>query len=249
MLDDNEIAAFFRDGFYERNWAQDFSDSESKAIAEKSAKLLGATAGHILDWCGGWGRISRHLSAMGFKVTILDITEKYLSMAKAAFPKGAELTLICADCRNTPSTIQADHAICSFNTVGFFSDEEQTRAFRSLHAALRQKARVVLDCINQLYLVRHFLPRMETQRPDGRKFVRLNHFECLTSTLHTDFRVEDVTGRLVEGRRFEQRMYTPLELGDLLRAAGFVVQGMYGDLDRNELSLDLPQIVAVVSKE
>lgn len=249
MLDNHQLRDFFQSGFYERLWGGGFNEPESAAIAGKSIKLLAAAKGHVLDWCGGWGRISRHLPFPDFTVTILDFTEKYLRMARQSFPEDAGLTVIHADCRNTPSSIQADYAFCSFNSLGFFAVDEQLKAFQSLHGALKKNGRAIFDCMNQLFIARYFQPRLENPLPDGTRSVCLNRFEPGTSTLHTEFQWQDGAGNVMEERHFEQRLYTPLELKNLLQAAGFLVTAMYGNYDGDGLSFDLPQIVTVARKE
>ena len=118
MLKDSHLKDFFESGFYETYWGWKFKEDDSKKLAEDSLRLLGASHGQILDWCGGWGRVSIHFAKRGFKVTILDFVEEYLERAKKTFRKERlDVDTILADCRNTPSSIQADYATCFFNSV------------------------------------------------------------------------------------------------------------------------------------
>jgi len=57
MKNDNGLKDFFRSGFYEKYWGWKFTEDDSEQLAQNSLKLLGASKGHILDWCGGWGRV------------------------------------------------------------------------------------------------------------------------------------------------------------------------------------------------
>ncbi|MBN1698776.1 MAG: methyltransferase domain-containing protein [Spirochaetales bacterium] len=243
-MNETDVLDFFESGFYEDYWGWEFDEGEAGETAMKSMALLGAKGGHLLDWCGGWGRISIHLAGMGFRVTILDFTQKYLERAKTDFRKRRlEVTTVCVDCRNTPSDIRADYALCSFNSIGFLSDDEQVAAFKSLAGALKKGGKVVIDCINQLFLARYLQPAMKKTRPDGIQCVQRNVLDPLTSVLHSEFRIEG--DKDAAARRFSQRMYTPLELRIILESAGFSIEHMYGDFDGNAVSLDLPQIVAV----
>jgi ubiquinone/menaquinone biosynthesis C-methylase UbiE len=245
----NELIDFFESGFYEQFWGWEFEEHEAKYIAEKSVELPGITSGHILDWCGGWGRISIHLAEKGFKITILDFVQDYLEKAGKMFAeKSLPLHTVNADCRFTPQEIQADHAICTFNSVGFLGEKDQIQAFQSLNNALKNNGKIIIDCINQSFLTRHFMPAAEKTRPDGIKCVQHNRFAPQTGLLHSDFRLIDTNGKTKAARSFVQRIYTPRELKNLLEQSGFQVNGMFGSFEAKDLSSDLPQIIAVAEK-
>jgi ubiquinone/menaquinone biosynthesis C-methylase UbiE len=210
---------------------------------------LEAKKGHVLDWCGGWGRISLHLAKKGFKITILDFVEEYLARAKRIFHDNRlPLITIQADCRNTPQHIKADYALCTFNSIGFLSDGDQIKAFKSLHGALKKNGKVIIDCINQLFLSKHFIEVTESKRPDGIRCIKKNHFDLLTSVLHSDFQLINDKGDIVSTRQFSQRIYTPLELRKILERAGFKVLTMFGNFEGDDVSFDLPQMVTVARK-
>ncbi len=138
MEKESWLKDFFTSGFYETYWGWNFTDEDARKLAEDSLKILNASEGHILDWLGGWGRVSVHFARKGFEVTILDFVPEYLDKAKEIFGKeNLKVNLVLADCRKTPSNIQADYATCLFNSVGFFNDTEQIRAFKSLYRALK----------------------------------------------------------------------------------------------------------------
>jgi len=245
MMDDNYLLDFFQSGFYEKYWGWEFNEKQSYETAMKSLELLEAKEGHVLDWCGGWGRISIYLAKKGFKITILDFVKEYLNKAKIYFNNHKlDLITIHEDCRNTPENIQADYALCTFNSIGFLIDDEQIKAFTSLYRALKKGGKVIIDCINQLFLAKHLQQVMEKKRPDGIKCCQKNKFDLNTSILHSEFQLindEDITSTW----KFCQRMYSPLELEKMLENVGFKVQNMYGNYEGHDLSFDLPQIIAI----
>lgn len=248
MNKETQLVDFFKSGFYERFWGWQLNERDSKEIADKSIILLQTEKGHILDWCGGWGRVSRHLAQKGFRITILDFIEKYLDMAKTQFPVDANLTTVLADCRNTPADIQADYALCTFNSVGFLPDQEQLKAFSSLFGALKKKAKVIIDCMNQHFIAKYFKPIIEENRPDGFSHIQKSRFDENNGILESEFILRDETGATTESKVLQQRLYTPAELKAMLQSVGFSVTTMYGDFDGNDLSFDLPHIVVIAEK-
>lgn len=248
-MNDDKLLDFFQSGFYENFWAWEFNENESIEIAEKSIKLLGINTGHILDWCGGWGRISFHLAKKGFKITILDFVEDYLAKAKKTFKDAnLDLTTINSDCRETPSNIQADNAICTFNSVGFLTDSEQVKAFKSLYNAIKNGGKIIIDCMNQLFIAKNFLEIIQNTKPGGAKYLQKNKFDLKNSILFSKFQMIDKDENLIEEKSFNQRIYTPLELAKMLEISGFKILEMYGNFEGDDLSFDLPQIITIAQK-
>jgi ubiquinone/menaquinone biosynthesis C-methylase UbiE len=243
------LKEFFESGFYEKYWSWKYSPSDAKQLAEDALRLLGAERGHILDWCGGWGRVSIHFAQRGLKVTILDFMEEYLVRAEELFEKNKfDVTLVRADCRETPSWIQSDYAVCMFCSIGFFNDREQVDAFRSLYAALKYDGKFIVDCMNREYMAEVIKPVNEMSRQDGCKFSQKNNFDTQSGILHSSLEITDKKGEKEASREFYQKIYKPNELKTLLVSAGFRVDAMYGDYSGNSISIDRPQIVVVAGK-
>ncbi|HRU38793.1 MAG TPA: class I SAM-dependent methyltransferase, partial [Candidatus Goldiibacteriota bacterium] len=230
-------------------WSWKYSSQDAEQLAADCLRLLGAERGHILDWCGGWGRVSLHFAKKGLKVTILDFMEEYLVRAESIFSKNSlDADLVLCDCRDTPNWIQADYASCTFCSIGFFNDREQVDAFRSLYSALKCGAKFIVDCMNRDFLSSAIRPVNEIRREDGYRFRQNNDFDRDSGVLHSTLEIRDKKGRTEESRDFHQKIYRPDELKTLLVSAGFKLDAMYGDYSGNSVSDDRPQIVAVASK-
>lgn len=248
-MENHKILDFFKSGFYANYYGWQLNEANAKHIAEKVITLLEINSGHILDWCGGWGRISIHLAKMGYQITILDIVDDFLAKAHRIFQEeDLHVNTVNADCIFTPSDIQADHAICIFNSVGYVSDEKQIQAFKSLNNAIKDNGSIIIDCINQLYLSRHYLPVIENKRSDGITCLQKNDYDLQRSILYSEFELVDNGGNIIDKKSFAQRIYTPLELKNLLKESGFRVEKMFGSFEGEDLSFDLPQIITVATK-
>ncbi len=249
MKNTDWLTDYFESGFYEHYWGWQLREDDEEQPAADALTLLEADSGHILDWCGGWGRVSIAFARKGFKVTILDFMKEYLETAKKRFAgENLALDVVEADCRNTPETIQADYAACFFNTVGFFSDAEQVKAFKSLYQALKPGGKCIVDCMNLFFLAPLIKPVYDTKRDDGYVFRQNNGFDFTTNTLDSVFEIIGPSGGVEESKEFHQRLYTPMDFKNVIEAAGFRVQGMYGNYKGEPVSFETPQVVVVAGK-
>lgn len=246
---DNWLEDYFKSGFYEAYWGWQLEEEDPKELAKNALEMLGAKHGHILDWCGGWGRVSIHFAKQGFHVTILDLVPEYLEKAKDSFHRwGLEVKTVFADCRETPHYIQADYATVFFNTVGFFDDNEQVRAFKSLHKALKPGAKVLLDCMNLFFLADKLNPEYDTPRQDGYLFRQNNRFDFDTNTLHSLFQIIDQDGKVDDEKVFQQRLYTPMDIKRLMELAGFKVEDMFSGYNFLPVAFDQPKLIVLAEK-
>ena len=240
---------FFSSGFYERYWGWQITEDDSVQLAEDVLELLKMSSGHLLDWCGGWGRVSIHLARKGFRISILDFIPEYLEKARNIFRQNnLELTTILADCRDTPADIQADAAICLFNSVGFMQDKEQVEALVRLHKTLKDGAKVVFDAMNLFFLAPYIDQIYETQRTDGKISRQRNDFDFYSSTMHSCFQIINPQGNVEAEKNFFQRMYTPADITGIIEKAGFTVKEIYGGFKREKISFNSPKIVIVAEK-
>jgi hypothetical protein len=245
MSQNSNLKDFFASGFYDEYWAHQHTAEVSQQEADQVLQLLGAKQGHILDWRGGWGRHAIHFARRGFQVTILDFIGRYLAQAQHDFHmQSLPVTTIEADCRQTPSGIQADYATCLMNSVGFFAAAEELQAFKSLHAAIRQDGKLVVDCVNGFWLAREFQSAFARTGPDGSHYRSQGHFNFHTNVLHKEFEIIKPDGAVVKNA-FNQTMYTPKDLQELLTQAGFQVEHMYGSYAGEPLAFGSPKIVLV----
>ncbi|MFC1563974.1 class I SAM-dependent methyltransferase [candidate division KSB1 bacterium] len=248
MQNDDKVKDFFLSGFYEEFWGWRFPEKDDRKTAESILELLEIRSGHVLDWCGGWGRVSQYFAEKGFRVSILDINKSALERASELFKgKGLDVDLINTDCRETPEDINADDAVCLFNSVGFFSDEEQIKAFTSLNNALENGGRLVVDCMNLLFIQKHFKPVM-TEENDGRRYVRTNDLDNENNVMDSTFEMYDETGEKIKSGDFRQRLYSPDDLRTLIESAGFSVLDIYGNYDKKPFSSSNSKIVLVAQK-
>lgn len=246
----NVIIHFFETNFDEKFYTSQYSEEENNKLAEDVIRLLDLKKGsHILDWCGGWGRISIHFAKKGYKVTILDIMQDRLLRAKEIFQKeNLPLITIYSDCRNTPRDLNVDCATCLFCSVGFFDDNEQIKAFKSLYSSLKKGGKFILDCLNLFFLVDKNFENTRMRRKDGKINIQINEFDFSKNILHSYYKIVDEKYKIEEENEFYQRLYTPADITSLLSTAGFKIENIYGNYDGEPISFKSPQIVVVCNK-
>ena len=246
-MDNCWLKDFFQSGFYEDYYGWHFTEDASKNEAEKVLHLLGAKRGHILDWCGGWGRHAIHFAKKGFEVTILDFVDRYLETAKQKFQeKGLTLSTIESDCRNTPPEIQADFAVCLLNSVGFLDYKEQLKAFNSLHGAMKPGGKIIIECMN-LFMVPHFIKTTGRKREDGFVFRSEKSFDFRENVEHMVFEIISPTNE-IRKKKFIQMHYSPHDLSELVTKANFKVENICGNFEGDPISFDSLKIVLVAQK-
>ncbi len=240
---------FFKSGFYEKYWPDASNPDAVKEHAAKVLSLLKARHGHILDWRGGHGRYAIWFARAGLQVTLLDFMRSYLAQAQTIFQKDhLPIRLVEADSRKTPADVQADFAVCLNNSVGFLSEDEEIRAFRSLNAALRPKAKILIDCMNLFFLTRPIAEGMtETQHEDG--YVRRSEgrFDFQANVWFKTFELVGPDGSSIR-KEFNQTIYTPQQLVSMLKQSGFTTEELLGDFDGKPISFDSRKIVLIARK-
>jgi SAM-dependent methyltransferase len=146
------------------------------------------------------------------------------------------------------TSVQADYATCFFNTVGFFNDAEQVKAFRSLYRSLKPQGKFIIDCMNLFFLAPLIKPVYDTKRNDGYLFRQNSMFDSNTNTRDSTFEIVNPDGRVEESKEFHQRLFAPGDLAGVIETAGFKVQSVYGNYKRDPATSETPQVIVVASK-
>ncbi|WPD19382.1 DUF309 domain-containing protein [Thermaerobacter composti] len=208
--------------------------------------LLGLRPGQaVLDLACGHGRVAVPLAAMGVRVTGLDRSPGFLARAReAAARQGVEVEWVEGDMRRLPWRDRFDAAFNVFTSFGYFVDEENLEVLRQVAAALRPGGRFLLETQHRDALLARFAPFNVVERGDD-FLIDAHRWDPVTGRVVTQ-RTVIRQGRVRRGRFFV-RLYTPAELGALLRQAGLEPVGFY-DENGAPLSPESRRLVAVARK-
>lgn len=209
-----------------------------------------ADGARILDLCCGHGRLSLELARRGFAVTGLDLSAASLDRARAA-AAAAQLLVrwVEADMRDIPFAGEFDACINFLAAFGMLeSDAEDQQALAAVSRALQPGGQLLLDTVNQAWLVRHFEPRASLTTPAGARLQEERHFDLLTG--RNDVRVKAVgPDGVCQESHYSMRIYTLAELARMLAAVELRVTGTWGDLDGAPYSLDSRRMIVRAAKQ
>lgn len=239
------------DGLYDQFTFHIFSESRNQQEAEFIRDVLELRAGdRVLDAACGHGRHAIPLAEYGINVTGVDITARYIDMAKkAAGDLPAEF--LVEDLRTLKFRSRFDAAYSFFTSFGFYDDHTNFDILWRLARALKLDGRLLIDTRNR----EHFGP--------GNSFQQ-EHFEFEQDgkelALLTDSNIDYETGRVAVEMRlfgledgpktmnFSVRLYTMPELCWLMSQAGLEVIGKFGNSDGSVYSAISSRCIVVAQK-
>ena len=150
--------------FATRDPGSELSDAETDLIW----RLLSLEAGMtVLDLACGHGRIANRLAARGAVVTGLDVTPRFLEVAREdAAERGVEVEYVQGDMRSLPWTGRYDRVVNWFTAFGYFDDADNRQVLASVARALKPGGRAAIELNNCPAIMRRYLPSTVVER-DG----------------------------------------------------------------------------------
>ena len=223
--------ALFSD-FYLRAFADDARAAETEAQALAAARLSGCPeGGDLLDVPCGFGRHAVPLARIGYHVVGVDRSQSLIDAAAARRGHERWPKLMCADYRELPQPDESfDGALNLFSSLGYFGDEEDTRALREIRRVLRPGGRLVIEIMHRDALVRGFREQDWHLVGEGRMLLEQRTFDPAAGIAQTTQTLIEPDGTR-ESRTFSLRVYTATELLAMLAAAGFEEARCSGDLN------------------
>ncbi len=208
-------------------------DAAEEALA--AARLAGCEPGaEILDVPCGYGRHSVPLAEAGYRVVGADRSQVLLDEAAR---RAEGLELVQADYRELPLPDDRFDAVLNlFTSLGYTGKEGDTQGLREFRRVLRPGGRLVVETIHRDRLVRVFQPHRWERLPDG-YLIEESRFDSVESVM------ENTVTYLSDGGEWQEfpyrlRIYTPTELVEMAREAGFEEVACYGGFEGEELTTD-----------
>jgi SAM-dependent methyltransferase len=203
--------------------------SKTDEEVEGVMKLTGVKPGsHILDVCCGFGRHSLELSRWGYKMTGIDRTASYIKRAvMSAKKENLDCRFFEDDVRTFTLKDPCDGAICMWNSFGYTEDiADDDLILKKTYDSLKQGGFFLLDTPGKEVIASGFEPNTWFERGDTK--ILLEYRIDLNWTVLTNrwlFLEKDSTIKEFE---FSQRIYSALELAQMLYKAGFETIDIYG---------------------
>lgn len=214
---------------------KDRGEREAKAVAGLLRQSGVPPGSRILDLCCGIGRHSVPLARLGYRVVGLDLSPRFLSVARR-YAKARHVSdrasFVRGDFRRLERSLSAlgtfDGVLNGFTSIGYYGKAVDRRALSAAARHTRPKGVLVLWLANKDWILKYFQSQgwsaagdtvvLEERRYDrARSFMR-NRWEF--------FRRRAGVLRSMGVFRVDHRLYGPTELRTLLASAGWKVRSL-----------------------
>lgn len=201
----------------------------------------------VLDLCCGIGRHSLELARRGYRVTAVDRTQCYLEQAKdKAAAEGLSIEFVKEDMRRFCRAESFDCVVNLFTSFGYFEDpNDDEEVLSNVHSSLRQGGVFLLELAGKETVARAF---------QARRWEEHNGIKLLweTKVCKNWSWIENWCGVLTDGRLEEytvtHRVYSAVELAELVKGCGFETAEVYGGLDGSAYDHQAKRLVVVAGK-
>jgi len=224
------------------------TEERTKADVDFIAEVLNLPPrSKILDLACGFGRHTIPLAKMGYDMTGLDYTEKFIQMAEEKAKKeNLQIEFLVGDMRKIPFENHFAGVISYFTSFGFFSDEENFEVLKGVSKALKKEGKFLLEIMNRDILVKNFQSKDWHRTEDGTLVLEERNWDLKTGKIKNYTTILDKKGE--RKRWFEVRLYTLEELNYLLEKVGLKIIETYGRKDKTPYSVDSPRMIILSQK-
>jgi len=188
----------------------------------------------ILDIACGAGAHSIEFAKRGYKVTAFDLAQSLIDVAKQrALDENVEVNFFTGDMRNMSFESQFKAAVLLSHSFGFFDHEENKLVLKGAFAALQEGGRLLLDLMNP-----YNLPTFQktwTQLEGGFLLNEPHVLDAPAGVLsgRPAMFIDTENDRIVLMNadalsNNDIRMYTALEIREMLEDVGFKKIELYG---------------------
>lgn len=202
----------------------------------------------ILDLCCGYGRHSVELAQRGFEVTGYDLTKIFIDRAKETSKNlGLQIEFLEGDMRELPFKNKFDAVINMFTSFGFFDQEEDDlKVLKGVSKALKPNGLFFLDTINREHLIRNFRPK-HWMKKKGFVILEEIFLDLFLGRLENS-RTLIFEDNIRKEYSISLRIYSLSELIKLLKDAKLSLEGVYGNFNLREYTIDSPRMIVVARK-
>jgi len=197
---------------------------------EKVTALLELKHGNrVLDLCCGTGRHSLELARLGFRVTGVDRTSRYLDEARRkAKERSLNIDFRQIDMRDYCRPETFDAVINLYTSFGYFEDlRDDKRVLNNIYTSLKKGGRLLIDLMGKEVLDRIFRER-DWYEDSGVFFLEERKLSDDGGWIHN--RWIKIDGDKRDEFHLSLRLYSGEELSSLLYESGFREVKLYGDL-------------------
>jgi SAM-dependent methyltransferase len=237
------------DAFWRDNYLVMFSEEAFRRATEDVTRILSLTGvesgSRVLDLCCGPGRHSVPLALAGFDVTSVDLSPFLLERAREnARARDVAPEFVHADMRRFVRPQAFDLILNLYTSFGYFADRsDDARVLSNMFESLRPGGQVIVDVIGKELQSRR--GDRVTDLADGTTCIQRIRPVDNWSALQVEWIV--IRGDAVRRYHFRHRLYSGVELQDLMEDAGLEVS-LFGDLSGTSYDESASRLIALGRK-
>ncbi len=206
----------------------------------------------VFDQCCGTGEIACELAARNIYSVGVDQSKPYIERAKI---KAKNNKLSCefyhGDALEFVSPIIADAGLNWYTSFGYSDDDAiNLKMLKNSYDSLKPGGRFILDYTNPAYIFQHFTEYLTLKKTldDGELTVnKLSEVDLQRGMLISTWSYVFPNGKTVS-KSGESRIYFARDLSDMLKACGFKIIRLLGDISGSSLTKDSPRCIVVAQK-
>jgi SAM-dependent methyltransferase len=228
--------------FDPQRWAE--TAGEVEAILAMTSPQKGAA---VLDSCCGVGRHTLEFARRGYTVTAVDRTRGYIEAAlETAAAEELDIEFLLQDVRVFRRPDYYNLALNLFTSFGFFSDQkEEIRYIKNIRDSLKPGGCFVIDVNGKEILARDFTA-CEEYEMDGYSVRGEYTIEDDFATLNNLWSIKGPGENY--SYRFSHRIYSAVELKELLLSCGFKNVGIKGGFDGRPYDNNAERLISIARK-
>ncbi len=237
----------FFNGLYGEILANQFDGDESLRQARLVKRLLRLKKGaRILDIPCGMGRLTLPLAQMGYEMTGLDLSERFIRRARRdARRAGVDIRYVRRDMRDIDYDGEFDAAINWFTSFGYFSDEEDLAFLIRVHRALKSGGKLIIEMMNRSWLQANFKPYAK-EEVGGMVVVHRRRFDSKTSRCIDRWSMSK--GGRTEHHTITVKAFDAASMRVVLRQAGFREVRFFDRRSLGRLTRHSRRLIAVAKR-
>ncbi|MDC7223605.1 MAG: class I SAM-dependent methyltransferase, partial [Spirochaetales bacterium] len=209
-------------------------------------KLTGAPRGsRIFDVCCGFGRHSLELARWGYEMTGMDITPSYIARAKeSALKEQLDCRFIEGDVRTARPEEPFDGAVCMWNSFGYTEDPgDDDLILKNVYDSLNKGGFFLLDTPGKEVLASGFESNTWFERDDLKILLEYS-IDLNWTVLKNRWLFLEKEGKINEFS-FSQRIFSALELAQMLYKAGFDSIDIYGSWEGDPYDNNAERLIVI----
>lgn len=201
----------------ERILTRERSKKETRIIV----KHLPQKCKKILDAPCGYGRISNNLSALGYEVMGIDISDYFINLARKQITrKGLKVSYVVGDIFKKKVSGKFDAVLNIFTSLGYFENDKKNELFiGKLCHYVKPGGRLIIETINPIALIANYKKKETAVLKNGTRLYFERFLDFRTSTSVT--KIQEVKQNSSPRNLVHIiRLYYPHELINICRKFG-----------------------------